>query len=78
MVVITVSTRQKGLTPLRDLSTGVGDTAADCYSLFANNSGNHNIGLDAGALVLNNGDSNTAVRTVALLLNTDGSTKHGG
>jgi hypothetical protein len=40
--------------------------------LFGTSTGSFNTGVGAGALVLNNSDSNTAVGTAALLLNTAG------
>ena len=54
------------------LTTGAGNTAVGWYSLFSDTSGNYNTGLGAGALPLNNADSNTATGTGALLSNTTG------
>jgi hypothetical protein len=70
----------EGTNALKNLTTGVGDTAVGWYSLFSNTDGSFNTGVGAGTLVLNVGNqgtgdglNNTAVGTVALLLNTTGS-----
>jgi hypothetical protein len=42
------------------------------YSLFSVDTNSFNTGIGAGALALNNADSNTAVGTAAMLLNTSG------
>jgi hypothetical protein len=65
-------TTAEGCNALAVLTTGAGNTAVGWYSLFLDTSGNYNTGLGAGALVLNNADSNTAVGTGAMLLNTTG------
>ena len=49
-----------------------GNTALGWRSLFSDTTGSFNTGVGAGALILNNADSNTAVGAVALLLNTSG------
>jgi hypothetical protein len=60
-------TTAEGCNALNFLTTGAG-----WYSLYLDTSGNYNTGLGAGALALNNADSNTAVGAAALLLNTTG------
>lgn len=57
---------------LRHLSTGAGNSAFGWYSLFADTTASYCTGLGAGTLALNNGDSNTASGTAALILNTSG------
>ena len=70
----------EGQNALRNLSTGVGNTAAGWYSLFSNTDGSFNTAVGAGTLILNIGDQttgegleNTAVGTAALLFNSTGS-----
>ncbi len=60
-------------------TSGIGNSAFDWYSLFANSDGAFNTGVGAGALALNvgnqstgEGTQNTAVGAVALLLNSKG------
>ena len=65
-------TTAEGCGALSFLSTGLGNTGLGWYSLFSDTTANYNVGVGAGALILNNADSNTAVGTVALLLNTAG------
>ena len=62
----------EGQNALQSLTTGAGNTGVGWYSLFSAGEANYNTGVGAGALVFNNGDSNTAVGTVALFLNTTG------
>lgn len=62
----------EGTNALKNLTTGIGNTAVGWYSLFTNSSTNYNTGVGAGALALNDGDQNTATGTAALLLNTTG------
>jgi len=50
-----------------------GNSCFGWYALFSDSTGSFNTGVGAGALVLNNADSNTAVGAAALLLNTSGS-----
>jgi uncharacterized coiled-coil protein SlyX len=57
-------TTAEGCQALQNLTTGTGNTGVGWRSLFS---------VGAGALVLNTGDSNTAVGAVALLLNTTAS-----
>src|SRR5215216_6939176 len=73
-------TTAEGTNALKNLTTGVGNTALGWYSLFSNGDGSFNTAVGAGTLVLNVGDQsagegieNTAVGTAALLLNTTGS-----
>src|SRR4029077_21158799 len=65
-------TTAEGCNALQSLTSGAGTTALGWHALFINSTGNFNTGVGAGALVLNNADSNTAVGTAALLLNTSG------
>jgi hypothetical protein len=65
-------TTAEGQNALKNLSTGAGNSAFGWYSLFSDTTANFNTGLGAGTLALNNGDSNTAVGTAALILNTSG------
>jgi hypothetical protein len=65
-------TTAEGCNALQSLTTGAGNTGLGWRSLFLNTTGNFNTALGAGALVLNNGDSNTATGAAALLLNTTG------
>ncbi len=53
-------------------NVGAGNTAVGWFSLGEGSTESFNTGLGAGALVLNEGDSNTALGCVALLLNTTG------
>src|SRR6476646_1241735 len=66
-------TTAEGCQALQTLTTGTGNTGVGWRSLFSAGASNFNTGVGAGALVLNTGDSNTAVGTVALLLNTTAS-----
>jgi hypothetical protein len=65
-------TTAEGCGALNFLTTGPGNTADGWYALYSDTSGAYNVGVGAGALILNNADSNTAVGAVALLLNTTG------
>src|SRR5207245_7959269 len=62
-------TTAEGCDALSLLTTGAGNTALGWRSLFLNTDGSFNTGVGGGALVLNNGSSNTAVGATALLLN---------
>ena len=62
----------EGSSALKSLTTGVGNAAVGWFSLFSDSTGNFNTGAGAGTLALNNADSNTAVGTAALILNTAG------
>jgi hypothetical protein len=70
----------EGTNALKNLTTGVGDTAVGWFSLFSNTDGSFNTSLGAATLLFNVGDQstgdgvdNTAVGTAALLFNTTGS-----
>jgi len=65
-------TTAEGTNALRNLSTGAGNSAFGWFSLFSDSTGSFCTGLGAGTLALNNGDSNTASGTAALILNTSG------
>src|SRR4029077_550722 len=60
-------TTAEGCDALNLLGTGEGNTGLGWRSLFSTSTGNFNTGVGAGALVLNNADSNTAVGAAALL-----------
>jgi hypothetical protein len=65
-------TTAEGCNALSHLTSGAANTGLGWYALFGTITGNYNTGVGAGALVLNNADSNTAVGTAALLFNTAG------
>src|SRR4030095_16173137 len=65
-------TTAEGTNALKNLTTGVANTANGWYSLFTNSSGSYNTGVGAGTLIFNNGDENTATGVAALLSNTNG------
>src|SRR5580704_16927620 len=65
-------TTAEGTNALRNLSTGAANSAFGWFSLFSDSTGSYCTGLGAGTLALNNGDSNTASGTAALILNTSG------
>src|SRR5438034_5691128 len=65
-------TTAEGCDALSLLTAGAGNTGLGWRSLFADSTNNFNTGVGAGALALNNADSNAAVGTAALLLNTSG------
>ncbi len=65
-------TTAEGCNALALLGAGAGNTGVGWYSLFSVVDANFNTGVGAGTLVLNTGDSNTAVGAAALLLNTIG------
>jgi hypothetical protein len=65
-------TTAEGTNALKNLTTGVGNTATGWHSLFANTAGNLNTGVGAGTLLFNTGDNNTATGALALLSNTSG------
>ena len=67
-----ISQQPKGATPFRTSPPEPQTTGVGWYSLFGTSTGNFNTGVGAGTLTLNNADSNTAVGTAALLLNTAG------
>jgi hypothetical protein len=61
-----------GTNALHNVLTGTGNAAFGWFSLFAETTASFNTGCGAGTLALNNADSNTAVGTAALLLNSAG------
>src|SRR4026207_323473 len=63
-------TTAEGTNALKNLTTGIGNTALGWYSLFSNTDGSFNTGVGAGTLALNTGGNNTAVGGAALLSNT--------
>ena len=71
-------TTAEGCQALNLVTTGVANTALGWRSLFSAGTSSFNVGVGAGALVLNHGgangagDANTACGTAALLLNTAG------
>jgi hypothetical protein len=65
-------TTAEGTNALKNLSSGVANTANGWYSLFSDTTGSFNTGVGGGALALNNADSNTAIGAAAMLLNTIG------
>ena len=65
-------TTAEGCNALAFLTTGVGNTGVGWYSLFSVGPNSFNTGVGAGALALNNADSNTALGAEAMLLNTSG------
>jgi hypothetical protein len=65
-------TTAEGTNALKNLTTGVGNTATGWHSLSANTVGNLNTANGAGALLFNTGDNNTATGALALLSNTTG------
>ena len=65
-------TTAEGCNALSNLTSGAGNTGLGWYALFGTSTGGFNTGVGAGTLTLNNSDSNTAVGTAALLLNTAG------
>ena len=65
-------TTAEGTNALKNLTTGVGNTATGWHSLFANTAGNLNTNVGAGTLLFNAGDNNRATGALALLNNTSG------
>ena len=65
-------TTAEGTNTLKNLTTGVGNTATGWHSLFTNSTGNLNTAIGAGALLFNTGGNNTATGALALLSNTGG------
>ena len=69
----------EGQNALFNLSTGVGNTAVDWFSLWSNTDGSYNTAVGVGTLLFNVGDQstnqgveNTAIGAAALLNNTTG------
>jgi hypothetical protein len=65
-------TTAEGLNALKNLTSGLGNSAFGWYSLFSNTTANYNTGLGAGTLALNTGAANTASGVASLILNTAG------
>lgn len=65
-------TTAEGQNALKNLSSGIGNSAFGWYSLFDVTTGSYNTGLGAGTLALNTGEANTAAGVAALILNTQG------
>ena len=66
-------TTAEGTNALKNLTTGVGNTALGWYSLFTNSSGSYNTGVGAGALLLNTtAEQNTATGVAALFNHSTG------
>ena len=65
-------TTAEGLNAVKNLTSGVGNSAFGWYSLFSVTSASYNTGLGAGTLALNTGEANTASGVAALILNTNG------
>jgi hypothetical protein len=65
-------TTAEGTNALKNVTTGVGNTATGWHSLFTNSAGNLNTAIGAGTLLFNIGDNNTATGALALLSNTTG------
>lgn len=70
----------EGANAIKNITSGVGDTAVGWFSLFSNTDGSFNTGVGAGTLLFNVGDQstgagvdNTAVGAAALLSNITGS-----
>jgi hypothetical protein len=59
-------TTAEGTNALKNLTTGVGNTATGWHSLFANTAGNLNTNVGAGTLLFNAGDNNRATGALAL------------
>jgi hypothetical protein len=65
-------TTAEGQNALKNLVGGAGNTAVGWFSQFGQVNGSFNTALGAGTLALNGADSNTALGTAALILNTTG------
>jgi BclA C-terminal domain len=65
-------TTAEGTNALRNLSSGLGNSAFGWFSLFSTTVGSYNTGLGAGTLALNTGEANTATGVASLILNTTG------
>ena len=69
-------TTAEGCDALSSLTTGAGNTGLGWRVALFDTTGSFNTGVGAGALVLNNADSNTAVGAAALLAQHQRHTKH--
>ena len=65
-------TTKAGCDALKSNTTGTGNTGLGWRALFSDTIARFNTGVGAGALSLNDSDSNTALGAAALLLNTTG------
>ena len=65
-------TTAEGQNALKNLTSGIGNSAFGWYSLFSVTTDSYNTGLGAGTLALNTGEANTASGVAALILNTTG------
>lgn len=65
-------TTAEGLNALKNLTSGLGNSAFGWYSLFSVTNASYNTGLGAGTLALNTGEANTGSGVAALILNTTG------
>lgn len=65
-------TTAEGTNALKNLSTGIGNTATGWYSLFASSTASFNTAVGAGTLLVNTADANTATGALALFSNTTG------
>jgi hypothetical protein len=65
-------TTAEGLNALKNLTSGLGNSAFGWYSLFSKTTANYNSGLGAGTMALNSGAANIASGIAALILTTEG------
>jgi BclA C-terminal domain len=65
-------TTAEGQNALKNLSSGLGNSAFGWFSLFSTTVASFNTGLGAGTLALNTGEANTATGVASLILNTTG------
>jgi hypothetical protein len=65
-------TTAEGTNALKNLTSGLGNSAFGWYSLFSTTVASFNTGLGAGTLALNTGEANTATGVASLILNTTG------
>jgi len=65
-------TTAEGHQALKNLTSGIGNSAFGWRSLFSVTTGSYNTGLGGGTLALNTGEANTATGVASLLLNTTG------
>lgn len=65
-------TTAEGQNALKNLTSGLGNSAFGWYSLFSVTTASYNTGLGAGTLALNTAQANTASGVAALILNTTG------
>jgi hypothetical protein len=70
-------TTAEGQNALKNLTSGIGNSAFGWYSLFSVTTDSYNTGLGAGTLALNTAAANTASGVAALILNTTGTRNTG-